>query len=178
MSSKPLERRLGERGSSYRALAESIGRDFAKRYLVDSQLRLQQIAYLLGYSESASLARAFKRWTGSTPISNDRARRVDVQSEDLDPRQSPRVWPWRHHHVDLRWPLSNFGPPTWRLTWRLTSPSGACQPSSRARQRLTRPARGAAGPQIGPLVGKAGLRQMFNSAPPILPSSIRKHGNS
>lgn len=174
MSSKPLERRLGERGSSYRALAESIGRDFAKRYLVDSQLRLQQIAYLLGYSESASLARAFKRWTGSTPISNDRARRVDVQSEDLDPRQSPRVWPWRHHHVDLRWLLSNFGPPTWRLT----SPSGACQPSSRARQRLTRPARGAAGPQIGPLVGKAGLRQMFNSAPPILPSSIRKHGNS
>ena len=174
MSSKPLERRLGERGSSYRALVESIGRDFAKRYLVDSQLRLQQIAYLLGYSESASLARAFKRWTGSTPISNDRARRVDVQSEDLDLRQSPRVWPWRHHHVDLRWLLSNFGPPTWRLT----SPSGACQPSSRARQRLTRPARGAAGPQIGPLVGKAGLRQMFNSAPPILPSSIRKHGNS
>ena len=68
MSSKPLERRLGERGSSYRALGESIGRDFAKRYLVDSQLRLQQIAYLLGYSESASLARAFKRWTGSTPM--------------------------------------------------------------------------------------------------------------
>jgi AraC-like DNA-binding protein len=68
MSSKTLERRLGERGTSYRALVESIRRDLAKRYLAASGLRLQQIAYLLGYSEPAPLARAFKRWTGTTPM--------------------------------------------------------------------------------------------------------------
>ena len=68
MSSKTLERRLGDRGTNYRALVESIRRDLARRYLADSELRLQQIAYLLGYSEPAPLARAFKRWTGSTPM--------------------------------------------------------------------------------------------------------------
>ena len=53
MSSKTLERRLGDRGTSYRALVESIRRDPARRYLGDSELRLQQTAYLLRYSEPA-----------------------------------------------------------------------------------------------------------------------------
>jgi len=75
MSTKTLERRLGERGASYRALVESIRRDLARRYLTETDLRLQQIAYLLGYSEPAPLARAFKRWTGSTPMQY-RSRRV------------------------------------------------------------------------------------------------------
>ena len=68
MSGKTLERRLGEQGAGYRALVEGIRRDLAKRYLAETDLRLQQIAYLLGYSEPAPLARAFKRWTGSTPM--------------------------------------------------------------------------------------------------------------
>jgi AraC-like DNA-binding protein len=68
MSSKTLERRLGERGASYRALLQTIRRDLAKRYLAETDLSLQQIAYLLGYSEPAPLARAFKRWIGSTPM--------------------------------------------------------------------------------------------------------------
>jgi len=68
LSTKTLERRLRERGASYRALVEGIRRDLAERYLSDTDLRLQQIAYLLGYSEPAPLVRAFKRWTGSTPM--------------------------------------------------------------------------------------------------------------
>ena len=43
-------------------------RDLAEHYLADTDLRLQQIAYLLGYSEPAPLVRAFRRWTGSTPM--------------------------------------------------------------------------------------------------------------
>ena len=68
MSSKTLERRLSQHGASYRELLDGIRSDLAKHYLENTDLRLQQIAYLLGYSESAPLARAFKRWTGSTPI--------------------------------------------------------------------------------------------------------------
>ncbi len=74
MSGKTLERRLRERGASYRATVEGIRRDLAERYLADTDLRLQQIAYLLGYSEPAPLVRAFKRWTGGTPMQY-RARR-------------------------------------------------------------------------------------------------------
>jgi AraC-like DNA-binding protein len=68
MSSKTLERRLSERGASYRGLVDGIRRDLAKHYLADTEVRLQQITYLLGYSEPAPLVRAFKRWTGSTPM--------------------------------------------------------------------------------------------------------------
>ena len=35
----------------------------AKHYLTDTDLRLEQIAYLTGYSEPAALVRAFRRWT-------------------------------------------------------------------------------------------------------------------
>lgn len=68
MSSKTLERRLNHHGASYRELLDGVRSDLARHYLENTDLRLQQIAYLLGYSESAPLARAFKKWTGSTPI--------------------------------------------------------------------------------------------------------------
>ena len=68
MSSKTLERRLGERGESFSALSDAIRQKFAKEYLKETDFRLEQIAYLIGYSESAALVRAFRRWTGGTPI--------------------------------------------------------------------------------------------------------------
>ena len=34
----------------------------------ETDFRLDQIAYLIGYSEPAALVRAFKRWTGNTPM--------------------------------------------------------------------------------------------------------------
>ena len=63
-----LARRLGERGASHRGLVDGVRCDLAKHYLADTDLRLQQVAYLLGYSEPAPLVRAFKRWAGCTPI--------------------------------------------------------------------------------------------------------------
>ena len=74
MSGKTLERRLAEKGTSFRVLLEDIRNGLAKHYLGDTDLRLDQIAYLTGYSEPAALVRAFKRWTGTTPMQY-RARR-------------------------------------------------------------------------------------------------------
>jgi AraC-like DNA-binding protein len=68
MSSKTLERRLGERGESFSALSDAIRQDLAEQYLRETDFRLEQIVYLTGYSEPASLVRAFKRWTGKTPM--------------------------------------------------------------------------------------------------------------
>lgn len=68
MSSKTLERRLAAKGRSFSALLDDIRSGLAKRYLSDTDLRLEQVAYLTGYSEPAALVRAFKRWTGTTPI--------------------------------------------------------------------------------------------------------------
>ena len=67
MSGKTLERRLSERDTTYRALLDGVRFDLARHYLADTDLRLQQIAYLLGYSEPAPLVRAFRRWADCTP---------------------------------------------------------------------------------------------------------------
>lgn len=75
MSSKTLERRLAERDTSFSRLIDDIRGDLAKRYLADTELRLEQIAYLVGYSEPAALVRAFRRWTGTTPIQFRNAQR-------------------------------------------------------------------------------------------------------
>ena len=68
LSSKTLERRLAERDTTFSAVLDEIRSGLAKRYLTDTNLRLEQIAYLAGYSESAALVRAFRRWTGTTPM--------------------------------------------------------------------------------------------------------------
>jgi AraC-like DNA-binding protein len=43
-------------------------RHFALKYLRDRKNTLTEIACLLGYSEVSAFNRAFKRWTGSTPL--------------------------------------------------------------------------------------------------------------
>ena len=68
MSSKTLERRLADRSTTFSALLDDVRGGLAKRYLTDTDFRLEQIAYLTGYSEPAALVRAFRRWTGTTPM--------------------------------------------------------------------------------------------------------------
>ena len=68
LSSKTLERRLADRGTSFSGMLDDVRSGLAKRYLSDSDLRLEQVAYLTGYSEPAALVRAFRRWTGTTPM--------------------------------------------------------------------------------------------------------------
>jgi AraC-like DNA-binding protein len=68
MSSKTLERRLAEHDQSFTALLDGVRCNTAKHYLAETDIRLSQVAYMAGYSEPAALVRAFKRWTGQTPM--------------------------------------------------------------------------------------------------------------
>lgn len=67
LSPRSLQRRLREEGTSYKELLEQTRRDLAARYAKESQLSLGEITFLLGFSEPANFARAFKRWYGVTP---------------------------------------------------------------------------------------------------------------
>ena len=67
LSSKTLERRLAEQGESFSALLDRTQFNAVTHYLEDPDMGLTQVAYLAGYTESAALVRAFKRWTGETP---------------------------------------------------------------------------------------------------------------
>jgi AraC-like DNA-binding protein len=68
MSPRTLERRLKEHGVSFKQVADDTRRRLALDYLLDRMHTLTEIAFLLGYSEVSAFNRAFKRWTGSTPL--------------------------------------------------------------------------------------------------------------
>jgi AraC-like DNA-binding protein len=67
MSQRSLSRALAKRGTSFSAVVEALRKELAQKYLKQSDLRLTEIAFLLGYAEPSSFTHAFKRWTGKTP---------------------------------------------------------------------------------------------------------------
>lgn len=67
-SERTLQRRLGERGLVWKGLVEDVRRELAIRYLQNGKIPLGEVAFLLGYSEQSAFHRAFRRWTGATPL--------------------------------------------------------------------------------------------------------------
>ncbi|HVY30517.1 MAG TPA: AraC family transcriptional regulator ligand-binding domain-containing protein [Polyangiaceae bacterium] len=65
--SRTLQRRLKSEGTSFAAMVDLLRRDLAERYLRDRRLTVQEVAFLLGFSDVSAFHRAFVRWTGTTP---------------------------------------------------------------------------------------------------------------
>ena len=66
-SPRTVQNRLTEFGYGFRALLEQIRQEQAEHYLSTTDLSLNEIADLLGYSEQSPFQNAFKRWTGESP---------------------------------------------------------------------------------------------------------------
>ena len=67
LSRRTLQRRLKDYGIDFKRLVDDTRRRFSLSYLRDPEHTLNEIGYLLGYSEVSAFNRAFKRWTGLTP---------------------------------------------------------------------------------------------------------------
>lgn len=67
ISKRSLERWLRAEGTSFRSVVDELRLQLSKTYLEDPNHDVQTIANQLGFSDSRAFARAFKRWTGSTP---------------------------------------------------------------------------------------------------------------
>jgi AraC-like DNA-binding protein len=67
-SVRSLRRRLAEEGKSYRAVENDAFAIVAKQRLRDEQRTIQEAAYELGFSDTTTFHRAFKRSTGTTPM--------------------------------------------------------------------------------------------------------------
>ncbi|NIB38783.1 AraC family transcriptional regulator [Pseudomaricurvus alkylphenolicus] len=67
MSRRTLQRKLSQEGITFKGLVEQIRRELGKNYLSVSNMPLQDIAFLLGYSDIAAFNRAFKRWEKVSP---------------------------------------------------------------------------------------------------------------
>ncbi len=67
ISVRGLQRKLKKEGTTFRRLVDDTRHDLALQYIKDSTVSINEMAYLLGYSEHANFSRAFKRWTGIAP---------------------------------------------------------------------------------------------------------------
>jgi len=67
ISSRTLQRRLQDQGSSFQRVLEEARHQLARHYLNNSVLELNEAAYLLGYQDGNSFVRAFRNWEGVPP---------------------------------------------------------------------------------------------------------------
>lgn len=58
---------MAEHSTSFDQLIDDIRNDLAMRYLDEDQVKLKELAFLLGFLTHASFPVAFKRRTGKTP---------------------------------------------------------------------------------------------------------------
>ncbi len=73
---RTLTRRLRQQGTSFTELLEDVRHKVAIHYLNTSDHTVEDIAFLLGFSESSAFVRAFKRWQGVAPMAYRRSQRA------------------------------------------------------------------------------------------------------
>lgn len=68
LSVRTLVRRLQTENTSFSQVKNQLRQDIALRLLVESQQRVEDIAAQTGFESLTAFHRAFKGWTGSTPL--------------------------------------------------------------------------------------------------------------
>lgn len=67
MSASTLRRRLAEEGQSYQGIKDSVRRELAIAWLAEKQMGLGAIAERLGFADTSSFYKAFRKWFGCNP---------------------------------------------------------------------------------------------------------------
>jgi AraC-like DNA-binding protein len=67
MSPRSLRRKLQNEGTSYQRILGEVRAVLAKEYLSTTDLSMEQVAELIGFSHVANFQSAFKRWVKQTP---------------------------------------------------------------------------------------------------------------
>lgn len=67
MAPRSVRRKLEDEGTSFRDIVEAERRQLAVQLLQGTQMKLDEIALQLGYGDTASFTRAFRRWFGQAP---------------------------------------------------------------------------------------------------------------
>jgi AraC-like DNA-binding protein len=68
MATRTLRRKLAGENTSFRKLVDELRMHVAIRYLRDTDLTIEEIAYSLGFSDAANFRHAFRRWTKRAPL--------------------------------------------------------------------------------------------------------------
>jgi AraC-like DNA-binding protein len=82
LSTRTLQRRLQEEGTSFQQTLDALRNSLAHHYLRNSSMSGAEISFLLGFEDPNSFVRAFQTWTGSTPQTVRSAHAKAVGSAD------------------------------------------------------------------------------------------------
>ncbi|WP_297841770.1 AraC family transcriptional regulator [Pseudomonas sp.] len=67
MSASTLRRRLADEGQTYQVLKDSVRKELAIIWLADPDISFADIAARLGFADTSSFYKAFRKWSGSNP---------------------------------------------------------------------------------------------------------------
>ena len=67
MSVRTMQRKLGEQQSSFKLLLNDVRKELADKFIRNSSMTISEISYCLGFAESSSFSRYFKRMSGYSP---------------------------------------------------------------------------------------------------------------
>ncbi|PCJ63930.1 MAG: hypothetical protein COA58_14970 [Bacteroidetes bacterium] len=67
LSDRTIQRKLTKEGLSFRRISDDIKRELSFYLMKGRQIKTQDIAYMLGYSESSAYLHAVKRWGDNAP---------------------------------------------------------------------------------------------------------------
>ena len=67
ISASTLRRRLAEEGQTYQGLKDSVRKELAIVWLAEPQIGFAEIAERLGFADTSSFYKAFRKWAGSNP---------------------------------------------------------------------------------------------------------------
>jgi AraC-like DNA-binding protein len=68
LTTRSLQRRLQDEATTFQQTADAVRKTLAVHYLESGKYKIKEISNLLGYNEISAFSRAFKRWTGKTPV--------------------------------------------------------------------------------------------------------------
>lgn len=68
ISTRSIKRKLAERGTTFSEIRDDLRRQRALLLLDNRELSIGDVAARLGYSELPNFTRAFRKWTGKTPL--------------------------------------------------------------------------------------------------------------
>jgi AraC-like DNA-binding protein len=66
-STSSLQRQLRAEGASFNVVRDDVRKSLAIDYIREGRLSLNEIAFLVGFSDQSNFSRAFRRWTGKSP---------------------------------------------------------------------------------------------------------------
>jgi len=69
LSRGTVYRKLKAENATFESVLDELRHKLALHYLSGQKVSVKEIAYLVGFSDSTSFSRAFKRWTGNSPRS-------------------------------------------------------------------------------------------------------------